>query len=132
MLSSNTACRPLAPTRAAAVVTLKSPPSVVLADQADRLPVSKPSAKIRSGSGVGVKVGVAVGVLVGGTGISVGVGVSVGGMGVFVAVGVSVGTGVSVAVGGTGVSVAVGGIGVFVGGNGVLVGVEVGTPAGNG
>lgn len=97
VLLSSTPCKPLAPTRAAAAVTLRSPPSVVLADQADRLPDSKLSLKRRSGRGVGVKVGVNVGVFVG---VSVGVGVFVGGIGVLVGVGVFVGgAGVLVAVG---------------------------------
>src|SRR5262245_14906049 len=39
---------PKFPTRPAPAVTLRLPPSVVLEDQADRLPDSKPFAKIRS------------------------------------------------------------------------------------
>jgi hypothetical protein len=64
-------CIPYPPVSAAAEVTLKSPPPVVDEDQEEKLPFSKPSAKIRSdtaevGEGVNVKVGsgVLVGVLV--------------------------------------------------------------------
>jgi hypothetical protein len=86
---------PWAPTSAAAVFTLKLPPSVLADDQAERLPVSKPSAKIRSGNGVFVTVGVNVGVIVDvnnevGVGVSVGIAVAVG-VGVRVGVGVSIG-----------------------------------------
>ena len=56
----------------AVVVTLRSPLSVVEDDQADRLPDSKPSAKIGSGGGGIVAVGVDVNV-----GVKVGVGVFV-------------------------------------------------------
>ena len=63
-----TACRPLVPTSAAAGVTLRSPRSLALVVQADKLPDSNPSAKIRSGTvlvAVGVNDATAVGVLVG-------------------------------------------------------------------
>lgn len=43
------------------MLTLKAPLLVTLDDQAEKLPDSNPSAKIRSGGGVGVKVGVRVG-----------------------------------------------------------------------
>ena len=59
---------PWLPTRAAALLTLRSPRSMLLDVQADRLPASKPSAKIRSdepGVFVAVDVAVLVGVLVG-------------------------------------------------------------------
>src|SRR6185503_4472565 len=80
------ACRPWLPTSAAAGVTLRSPRSLALVVQADRLPDSKPSAKMRSGSAlVAVGVGVNVGVDEGPT-VGVKVGVSEG-----PAVGVSVG-----------------------------------------
>jgi hypothetical protein len=72
------ACIPYVCTSAAAVFTFKAPLLVTLDDQADKLPDSNPSAKIRSGSDVGVGVGVSVGsgVLVGvEVGVSVGVGV---------------------------------------------------------
>ena len=69
-----TACRPWLPTRAAAALTLRSPLSLLLEDQADRPPDSKPSAKMKSAWGVGVWVAVAVGVAVG---VTVGVGVTV-------------------------------------------------------
>src|SRR5215217_2696966 len=88
---------PCVPTSAAALLTLRSPPSVTEVDQIDRLPDSKLSAKIKSGSGVfvGVDVNVAVGVLV-----AVIVGVTVGvGVGVFVNNGVLVGVDVNIAVG---------------------------------
>ena len=115
-LLSIRACRPLVPTSAAAELTLKSPRSVVLLVQADKLPDSKPSAKIRSAGSVGVFVGVAVSVNVeDGVRVSVGVGVSV-----RVDVGDSVGVLVGVSVG---VSVTVGvNVGVLVG---VFVGVSV-------
>src|SRR5512136_2752996 len=92
LLSSRSACRPKEPVIAAVALTLKSPPSAWLADQADISPDSKLSAKVKSGGGVLVGVG-GTGVLVGGTGVLVG------GTGVFV-----------------------GGTGVLVGGSGVLVG----------
>src|SRR5688572_30342190 len=58
VLSSIVACMPWLPTSAAAPVTLRSPRSIVLDDQAEKLPDSKPSAKIRSEeNGVGVRVG---------------------------------------------------------------------------
>src|SRR6266545_1346457 len=89
-----TACSPRLPTSAAAGLTLRSPALVLLDDQADRLPDSKPSAKIRSAEfGVGVFVAVGVGVFVP---PAVGVGVRVG-VGVFAAVGVGVRVGVAVA-----------------------------------
>ena len=130
-----TAWRPWLPTSAAAALTLRSPTSVALNVQADKLPDSKPSAKIRSGTvlvavGVRVNVGVDEGPTVG---VSVGVdeGSSVGvslGMGVSLGVGVSLGMGVSVGVS-VGTSVLVG-VNVFVGsrvfvGVNVLVGVNV-------
>src|SRR6185503_14948829 len=64
------ACRPWLPTSAAAGLTLRSPASIAVVVQADRLPDSNPSAKIRSGSalvavGVGVNVGVDEGPTVG-------------------------------------------------------------------
>ena len=94
------------PTNAAIALTLKSPPSVLFSVQADRLPDSKPSEKIRSDAlgvlvGVGVRVSVGVGVLVGvspGVGVLLGVGVSVGvgeGPSVGVSVGVAVGVGLT-------------------------------------
>ena len=52
------------PISAAAGLTLRSPASVVLDDQAERLPDSRPSAKIRSATVVGLGVGVRVGVRV--------------------------------------------------------------------
>src|SRR4026209_823096 len=80
------ACRPWLPTSAAAGLTLRSPRSLALVVQADKVPDSKPSAKIRSGSAlVAVRVGVNVGVDEGPT-VGVKVGVSEGR-----AVGVSVG-----------------------------------------
>jgi hypothetical protein len=82
---------------AAAVLTLRSPPSVVLEVHVPKLPDSNPSAKIESLTGVGV--GVDVGVLVG-AGVEVGVAVFVGvGDGPGVAVAVDVGVAVGVAVG---------------------------------
>src|SRR5687767_16033333 len=58
VLSSIVACMPRLPTSAAALVTLRSPRSIMLEDQAEKLPDSKPSAKIKSeGDGVGVRVG---------------------------------------------------------------------------
>ena len=78
---------PWLPISAAVVLTLRSPWSVLLDDQAERLPDSKLSAKIRSDPfdvlvGVGVRVAVGVGVLVGvGEGpilVAVAVGVRVG------------------------------------------------------
>src|SRR6266545_709220 len=101
-----TACSPRLPTSAAAGLTLRSPALVLLDDQADRLPDSKPSAKIRSAEfGVGVFVAVGVGVFVPpavGVGVLVGVGVFAPpavrvGVGVLVAVGVGVRVGVAVA-----------------------------------
>jgi len=47
------------------VLALRSPPPVLLDDQADRLPDSNPSAKITSGTGVLVDVEVVVAVAVG-------------------------------------------------------------------
>ena len=60
---------PFEPVNAAAGLTLRSPLSVLLADQAEKLPLSKPSAKITSeaeevGEGVKVCEGVAVAVAV--------------------------------------------------------------------
>ena len=70
-----TACRPWLPANAAAALTLRSPTSVALNVQADKLPDSNPSVKIRSGTvlvavGVRVNVGVDEGPTVG---VSVGV-----------------------------------------------------------
>src|SRR5688500_4846855 len=48
LLSSSSACKPWLPTNAAPVLTLRSPASIVLADQAERLPDSKLSAKMTS------------------------------------------------------------------------------------
>src|SRR6266542_4781893 len=81
LLSSISACSPLLPTKAAPALTVRSPASMTLEVQADRLPDSKPSAKIRS---------VTWGVLVG---VGDGPGVNVG-VGVFVLTGVWLGTGV--------------------------------------
>jgi hypothetical protein len=54
---------PLIPVSAAAASTLRSPLSALFADQAEKFPDSKPSAKIRSElAGVFVGVGVRVGV----------------------------------------------------------------------
>ena len=50
------------PVNAAAELTLRSPPSVVLDDQAERLPDSNPLAKIKSANGVALAVGVRVNV----------------------------------------------------------------------
>src|SRR5688572_27038143 len=78
---------PWLPINAAVPLTLRSPRSVLLADQAEKLPDSNPSAKIRSLTG-GVLVGVGEG-----PGVDVAVGVLVFvGVGVFVDV--LVGTGV--------------------------------------
>ena len=54
---------PWDPTRAAEELTLRSPPSTIVELQADKLPLSNPSAKIRSPPGVtlGVNVWVDVG-----------------------------------------------------------------------
>lgn len=110
LTSSMTACIPWLPASAAAVLTLKSPRSVVLDVQAKKLPDSNPSAKIKSDEpgvfvAVGVDVAVGVNVLVG---VSVGVGE---GPNVLVAVAVAVSVGVGV---GPVVLVAVG-VGVIVG-----------------
>src|SRR6266508_2530370 len=132
LLSFITPCNPFLPDKAAAAFTLRSPPSVALDDQADRLPDSKSSAKIRSDEftgGIGIDVEVDPGILVPvdiGSGVCVAVEaemlVAVGGTkGVFVAVEpgatavlVAVDTAIPVAVAGTiGVFVAVG-LGVFV------------------
>ena len=91
-------CIPLESTSAADAVTLKSPAPVLADDQAEKLPLSKPSAKIRS-EAFGVLVGVLVGVL---EGPFVGVRVTVG-----VEVRVAVGPGVDVRVA-VGVRVTVG------------------------
>src|SRR5687768_6068144 len=102
LVSSSTACMPYVPFIAADVLTLRSPESVVLDVQAERLPDSNPSAKIKSDPGVGEGVCVAVGppgVLVAvGVFVIVGVGVNVavGPPGVFVAVAVGVRLGVLV------------------------------------
>jgi hypothetical protein len=76
-----TARSPWLPTSAAPGLTLKSPLSVTAADQAERAPDSKLSAKIKSAEvvavGVAVKVNVAVDVRVG-VGVGVRVAVSVG------------------------------------------------------
>jgi hypothetical protein len=87
LLSSSTACRPKALTSAAAELALKSPPSVNVDDQAERLPDSNPSEKIRSDMDVGLAVGEEVGV---GEYVAVGVDVFVG-LGVKVRVKVGVG-----------------------------------------
>ena len=65
-----TACNPWLPTRADEALALKSPPSLIFEVQAERLPDSKPSAKITSDTldvfvGVGVFEGVGVFVGVG-------------------------------------------------------------------
>ena len=69
LLSLMSAWSPTLPTNFAVVLALRLPPSVTLDDQADRLPDSKPFAKIGSGTAVFVAVcvreGVAVTVLVG-------------------------------------------------------------------
>ena len=65
LLSSITVCKPKLPINAEDVVTLKSPRSVVLDDQAERFPASNPSAKIRSATAVRLAVGVREGVAVG-------------------------------------------------------------------
>ena len=106
MLSSSTACMPWLSINADAALALRSPASLLLEVQADKLPVSNPSAKIRSETlevGVGVLVGagvlvgeaptVLVGVLVG---VRVGVKVLVG---VTEMIGVCVRVGVAVLVG---------------------------------
>ena len=128
-----TARRPKLPIIAAELLTDKSPPSVLLADQADRFPDSKLSEKKSSASGVLVGVGVMVavavwvGVLVA---VAVCVGVSVGAdvpiavtvlVGVLVPVAVCVGVGVAVGVA-VAVAVWVGVLVVFP----VFVGVDVG------
>ena len=81
-------------------MALKSPASLLFDVQADRLPASKPSAKIKSDPpGVFVAVGVRVAVLVG---VIVGVFVNVGDgpiVAVFVAVAVKVGDAIAVFVG---------------------------------
>src|SRR6185503_20749360 len=96
LASSIRPCMPWLPVSAAEALTLRSPRSMVLEVQAEKLPDSKLSAKIRSDPlgvlvgvdafvGVGVAVAVCVGVLVGvGEGpavfveVAVGVGVLVG------------------------------------------------------
>ena len=83
------ACNPCAPISAAEVLTLRSPPLIALDVQAERLPDSNPSAKIKSEL-TGVCVAVAVGVEVG-VEVAVCVGVEEGpGVAVFVGVGVAV------------------------------------------
>ena len=109
VLSSITACIPWLPTNAEAALALRSPRSLLLAVQPDKLPDSNPSTKITSDTlDVFVAVGVfeAVGVL---DGVNVRVGVNVA-----VAVSVIVGVKVCVGEGPT--------VGVFVG---VKVGVGV-------
>ena len=66
MLSLIRACKPKLPIKADVVVTLRSLASVALDDQAERFPVSNPSAKIRSAIAVALEVDVRVevGVLV--------------------------------------------------------------------
>src|SRR6266508_1457966 len=67
LLSFITPCNPFLPDKAAAAFTLRSPLSVALDDQADRLPDSKSSAKIRSDEftgGIGMDVDVDPGILV--------------------------------------------------------------------
>ena len=97
------ACRPFDPASAAEGLTLKSPPPLAFAVQSERVPLSKPLAKMASaiwgwfGAGEGVKVSVAAGTLVGVceatmTGVDVKVAA---GRGVFV----TAGTGVLVATG---------------------------------
>jgi hypothetical protein len=77
VVSSMTACMPYDPTRAAPPVTLRSPPSMTLDDQAEKFPDSNPSAKITSLDWVAVAVGAAV--LVGvAAEVAVGVAVEVG------------------------------------------------------
>jgi len=77
---------------AADKITLRSPASVVLDDQAERLPDSNPSAKIRSATPVGLAVEVNVC-----KGVAVAVGVSIA-VGVLVRVGVDVGVNIKVGV----------------------------------
>ena len=109
-----TPCNPAPPIKTAFGLTLKLPPFVLLDVHAKKLPLSNPSAKIRSDTAdVGVTVRVSVGVLVG-PGVFVGVKVGVG-VDVFVGVGdgptVDVDVAVKVAVGvkvGVAVKVAVG------------------------
>ena len=122
-----TTCMPFELTSAAEVLTLKSPPPMLAEDQAKKLPLSKPSAKITSETaGVGEGVKVAVGVSVG-PGVSVFVGVLLG-VEVAVIVAVSVGVGEEPGVGvSVGVKVKVGvpvsvGVAVLVA---VFVGVKV-------
>src|SRR6266496_4569979 len=75
LLSSMTARIPWLPTKAALALTLRSPESVVWEDQAEKLPDSKPSLKIKSDTvPVAVGVGEGPGVLVL-TGVFVGNGV---------------------------------------------------------
>src|SRR6185436_8335089 len=63
LLSSMTACNPCVPINAADGLTLRSPRSMVLEVQADKLPDSNPSAKIKCATlGVLVMVGVDVAV----------------------------------------------------------------------
>lgn len=119
-----TACIPLLPSNAADGLTLRFPAFVLDEDQAEKLPFSNPSAKIRSDTaGTGVTVGAAVGVLVG-PGVLVGLKVAVGvakGVSVGVLVGPRVLVGLKVAVG-----VVIGvAVGVLVGPR-VLVGLKVG------
>ena len=101
------ACRPCVPTSAADGLTLRSPALIALEVQAERLPDSNPSAKIKSEpSGVCVAVAVGVDVCVEvriGVAVAVCVGVEDAGVTVLVgdegAVGVCVAVGVGVLVG---------------------------------
>ena len=65
VVSLMTACMPFEPTSAAEAVTLKSPAPMLADDQAEKLPLSKPSTKIRSDYGVFVAVRVEVSEAVG-------------------------------------------------------------------
>jgi len=84
------------PARAAAALTLRSPPPVDASDQADRFPDSKPSLKITFAGEVVVGVGEFVGVPVA-VAVAVWVGVAVR-VGVFVGVGVRVAVLVAISV----------------------------------
>lgn len=104
VLLMKVACNPWLPSRAAPALTLKLPPLFEFALQAEKLPLSKPSLKIRSGTadvGVAVNVGAGVLVFVGvrkGPDVGVAVDVNVG-VGVNAAMEVGVSVGVSVGVG---------------------------------
>ena len=97
---------PWLPARAAAALTLRSPLSIEFDVQVERLPGSKPSAKIWSeeiGGAIGVRVAVDIEALVavaGTAGVLVTVAANVGGItvGVRVAVGVAIGADVEVGV----------------------------------